>query len=189
MIKDVIAQVRAKVNPEELEKIESLLSQVIREESAILSDLSAANHESKTRKEKIRELQDQIESKEDIKSEYERKLKDKEDEIEQLKGIEGEYNEFKNRQNKNLEKEWNNIYEKLNVKETDPKYEHYQKVLNKMIIEDEMTADIIQKNLEVYNYAKEFGGLNIKPQKGDETKHPGEVIEDNSEDPLAVFGQ
>ena len=73
--------------------MDSLLSQAIREESSILGDLSAANHESKTRKEKIRELQAQADSSGDTKAEFETKLGEKDAEIDRLKKIEVDFND------------------------------------------------------------------------------------------------
>jgi len=192
MIKDIVAQVRAKLSDEEQSKVSDLLSQITREESNILGDLSNANHESKTRKDKIRELQSKLEDDSDSKDDYEGKLGKLKDQIEELKGFKTQLDDFKSNELKESTNAFNKIITSLTVEETDPKYETYQKVLGKLVLAEddkELTAEQIKANLTIYEYAKEFGGLEITEENFEDGKNQKGSRPEVKDDPLDAFGK
>ena len=192
MIKDIVAQVRAKLSDEEQSKVSDLLSQITREESNILGDLSNANHESKTRKDKIRELQSKLEDDSDSKDDYEGKLGKLKTEIEELKGFKTQLDDFKSNELKESTNAFNKIITSLTVEETDPKYETYQKVLGKLVLAEddkELTAEQIKANLTIYEYAKEFGGLEITEENFEDGKNQKGGRAEVKDDPLDAFGK
>ncbi len=68
-MRDIVAQVRAKLSDEELSKVSNLLGQIERAGNDLKEDLSAANSESKSRKLEIRELKSKLEGNSDSKEE------------------------------------------------------------------------------------------------------------------------
>jgi len=175
MIKDVIAQIRAKLSDEELSKVSGLLSQVEREGDDLGSDLSAANHESKTRKEKIRELQSQIDGSGDLSEKHKTEVDKLKAEIKEYRGYKTELETFKAKELESFGKQFDDIVKQLTVEETDPKFKQYKTVLNKFKLAEEgktLTADEIKSNLDIYNLAKEFGGLDFEDNNFDDGANP-----------------
>ena len=185
-IKEIVAQVRAKLSDEEVSKVSDLLSQITREGADLAEDLSSANHESKTRKEKIRELQKDVDGKGDSKEDFERKLAKKDVELGELKGFKEKFETFQAKELKDTTVRFDKIVKGLSVDETDPKYETYKKVLDKFTLagkDETLTIEQIKANSTIYEYAKEFGALNIdeggfadgKNQHGADSKDKGET--------------
>lgn len=187
-IKEIVAQVRAKLSPEELDKVSELLSSITREEVDLREDLTSANQESKSRKEKIRELQKQIDDKGDSKEDYDTKIAKKDAEIKELNELKVKYEKFQADELKNTTDKFDKIVKGLTVKETDPEYETYQKVLGKLTLADKdtpLTSEQIKANLTIYEYAKEFGALKIDESDFDEGANPkGKPSKDAPKDPL-----
>lgn len=156
-IKDIIAQVRAKISSEELEKVNGLLSEIARAEDDILADRSAANNESKSRKEKIRELESNIE-------ELNSKLEAASKQIAEFDNEKKELIEYKTkwesekteREKVNLEK-WNNIKAKFDIKETDPGFDKISKLKTYYHFGDELTPKQIEENLKLAKRDEDLG--------------------------------
>jgi len=171
MIKEAVAQVRAKLSDEEASKVSDLLSKIEREGNDLSAELSAANHESKTRKDTIRGLKADIESSGDSDEDFKAKIAKLESEIEANKGIKEEYEGFKTKQFEESKAKFDKIVEGLTVKETDSKYDTYKKILDDFKLGDDLTADDIQANLKVYSYVEKYGGLEIDKEKFEDGKH------------------
>jgi len=183
MIKDVIAQIRAKLSDEELSKVSGLLSQVEREGDDLGSDLSAANHESKTRKEKIRELQSQIDGSGDLSEKHKAEVEKLKAEVKELKGYKTEIETFKAKELETFTTQFDGIVKQLTVEETDPKFKKYKLIKDKFKLAEEgktLTADEIKANLEIYNLAKEFGGLEDDGSFEDGANPKGQPPKDTS---------
>ena len=128
-------------------------------------------------KEKVDQAQELKADNAELQSKYEKlektSLKQKE-EVKRLGGIEADYDTFKANELKTITGNFDKVITSLTVEETDPKYETYQKVLKKLTkATDEvpLTAEQIKSNLTIYEYAKEFGGLDIKDEDYDDGKN------------------
>jgi len=191
-IKEIVAQIRAKLSDEEASKVSDLLSSITREATDIQEDLNSANHESKTRKEKIRELQKEIDNKTDSKEDFEAKLAKKDKEIEELTELKGKYEAFKAKELEDTTKKFNAVIKGLTVEETDPKFETYKKVLNKLTLaekDEKLTMEQIKANLTIYEYAKEFGALKIDEEDFDEGENPSGKKKEKIDDPLDALSK
>ena len=173
-IKEIVAQVRAKLSDEEVSKVSDLLSQITREEIDLQGELSSANYESKTRKGTIRDLQKIVDGKSDSKEDYESKLAKKDAELGELKGFKEKFETFQAKELKDTTVRFDKIVKGLSVDETDPKYETYKKVLDKFTLagkDETLTIEQIKANSTIYEYAKEFGALNIDEGGFDDGKN------------------
>ena len=191
-IKEIVAQVRAKLSDEELSKVSDLLSQITRGGADLQEDLNSANHESKTRKEKIRELQKDIDGKGDSKEDYESKLAKKDTEIGELKGFKEKYETFQTNELKLTTEKFNKIVSGLTVEETDPKYATYKKVLDKLTLagkDETLTYEQINANLAIYGYAEEFGALKLSKEDFDNGANPNGGANVSEDDPLDAFSK
>ena len=86
------------------------------------------------------------------------------DEIGELNGYKDKYETFQAKELKDTTDKFNKIVTGLSVEETDPKYETYKKVLDKFEKAgkgETLTIEQIKSNSTIYEYAKEFGALNI----------------------------
>lgn len=171
-IKDMIAQVRAKLSSEEVEKVNGLLSEIVRAEDDLLSDRSAANNESKSRKEKIRELESNIEEINGKLSEYESKVANFENEKQDLISYKEKWEAEQEQRNEQNKQKWNELSKRFEVEETDPKFEQMQKLKAYYKFGDELTADDIKHNISLAEQHNELGLFTIEQKTPPNTKKP-----------------
>jgi len=154
-IKEIVAQVRAKLGSEELEKVSDLLSSITRKETELMEDLSSANHESKNRKDKIRELTREIDNKVDSKEDFDEKLAKKDAEIDRLKLVEKDYKTHKESENKKELAKWEEHKKVLSIDDADPEFDKVQKVIHKFNMEDEITPEQVKANNNLFETYEE----------------------------------
>ena len=143
-----------------LEKIKSTLpaeageaiaqiAEAIREAQNLQADLSSANAESKSRKEKLRELANE----KDTLQEQIDKLSASDGEIKRLRSIEQEHKRLITEQETQIRSQWIETSKLLQCKKGDPLFDKAQKVKGLFIIKenpDEYTPEEIKANLEAW---------------------------------------
>lgn len=164
-IKDILKQIADKMGSDNPE-VNSLLAAANREADNIIDDLRNANSESKTRKEKIRELQNELESKADF-SETEKKLKA---EIERLKTVETEYNTVKTAEQQKIVNTWKEKSKVFEVEKTAKNFDKISKLKTQFSFPDgEIDYDTAKSNLEKFSLlevADAFGVQETKTPNG-----------------------
>jgi DNA repair exonuclease SbcCD ATPase subunit len=162
-IKDIIAKVRTKVDPENLEKIDSLLSDVIRAESELIADRSSANEESRTRKEKIRELETTIETMKTETEAIRKEAADKDTKITDLEKVKTAWESAKTERETAAKTEWDGIKKRFDVKETDKGFDQINKIKKYYTFADNLTPEQISRNLEIAKQHEELGLFSVDP--------------------------
>jgi len=157
LIKDIIAQVRAKLSSEESEKVNSLLSDIIRAESELIADRSSANNESKSRKEKIRELTETIETQKAELETGKTKAAEYEKEKEELEGFKTKWQTGIDKRNTDNKAKWDNISKKFDIKETDPGFDKIAKIKEFYSLDKELTPEQIEKNINLASQHEKLG--------------------------------
>ena len=167
-IKDIIAQVRAKLPAEAPAEITTLLSDIVRRGDELLSDRSSANNESKTRKEKIRELEATIETN---KTEA-RTAKEAADvwakEKEELGTYKEKWEASRTKADEANKAKWETIKAKFDVKETEPEFDAIAKIKKYYVLTDELTPVQIEANIKQAEQHTELGLFTI-----DKAEPPG----------------
>lgn len=158
-LKEILDKIQGKLPTDIGEEITALLADAKREATTVLSDLSSANNESKTRKEKIREL----EAEKDALNQEISKLStnDNKVEIERLKAIETEFTAHKQELDNKVIADWKAKSEIFNIKETDKRFEKISKIKDRFTLSDEITVDQARKNLDAYNLLSDAGALDV----------------------------
>jgi len=160
-IKEILQAIAAKL-PEEMASEKAQIAGAIREVDSIYDDLKSANAESKSRKEKIRELQSELENKADF-SETEKKLKA---EIERLKTVETEYNTVKTAEQAKVVNTWKEKSKVFEVEKTAKNFDKISKLKEKFAFpEGEIDFDTASKNLEKYELLESAGAFEVADTK------------------------
>ena len=164
-IKELLQAIAAKL-PEEMASEKAQIAGAIREVDSIYDDLKSANAESKSRKEKIRELQSELESKADF-SDTEKKLKA---EIERLKGVEAEYQTVKTAEQQKIVNTWKEKSRVFEVEKTAKNFDKISKLKTQFSFpEGEIDFDTAKSNLEKFSLlevADAFGVQETKTPNG-----------------------
>ena len=159
-LKEILDKIQGKLPTDIGEEIISLLADAKREATTVLSDLSSANNESKTRKEKIRELESELETK---KSEINAlSSNDNKAELDRLKSIEAEYEAHKTELDNKTIAEWKSISEIFNIKDTDKRYPKISKIKDRFVLSDEITVEQARKNLDAYSLLTDAGAFDVE---------------------------
>jgi hypothetical protein len=159
-IKEVVQEIRTRLGEEELPKVETYLKEIERNFLSVVDDLKAANAESKSRKLKLRELQEQLEN---VQAEAE-KLKDT-SALDELKKENEQLKEFQkqifNQNKEKFMKEFSEIakhpaFEKIKdkIKLPEPDGENWKF--------ESLTDEDVQYNLQKLNEYKELGIFETK---------------------------
>jgi len=146
-IKEIVAQVRAKLPAEASAEIGTLLSEIEREGNTLLADRTAANHESSSRKEKIRELTANIET---LNTEITTAKTDLETEKKNSEGLtqyKTKWETDKVKRDEANAAKWTERAKIFDLKETDDGYEQIGKVKVYYKFGEELTPDEITANL------------------------------------------
>jgi len=160
-IKELLQAIAAKL-PEEMAAEKAQIAGAIREVDSIYDDLKSANAESKSRKEKIRELQSELENKADF-SETEKKLKA---EIERLKTVETEYNTVKTAEQQKIVNTWKEKSKVFEVEKTAKNFDKISKLKEKFAFpEGDIDFETASKNLEKYELLESAGAFEVADTK------------------------
>lgn len=167
-IKDILKQIADKLGTDSPE-VSSLLAAANREADNIIDDLKSANAESKQRKEKIRELQSEIEGKGDF-TETEKSLKS---EIERLKKIETEYATLKTAEQKKVIDKWSEKAKAFDVDKTHKSFDKLTKLKEKFAFPDgDIDFETASKNLEKYELLESAGAFDVADTKTPNDRAP-----------------
>lgn len=190
-IKDMLAQVRAKLTDEQLSEVGSVLKSLENEVEELAASLSAANRESKERKIKLRELSEKLENYElDLEKwqkqaeEYKQKLENPEykDELEQLRSFKTSY--FK-KQRESFLKSWEQISKHPKFEKAKYKFVLPEETEDGKLAWDKLDDEAMERNISVLNdlneldyFALEDGRPAPSPVKG----HPlnDELLDKNN---------
>jgi len=147
-IKDIIAQVRAKLPAEGIPaEVGSLLSDVIRRGDELLSDRSAANNESKTRKEKIRELESNIETLNTEITTAKTELETEKKNSEELTGFKTKWEADKTARDEKNKTQWDETAKLFDLPETDERSAQMIKLKQYYKMGDKITPEDIAFNI------------------------------------------
>jgi len=167
-IKDILKQIADKLGTDSPE-VSSLLAAANREADNIIDDLKSANAESKQRKEKIRELQSELDGKGDF-TETEKQLKA---EIERLKKIETEYATVKTAEQKKVIDKWSEKAKAFDVDKTHKSFDKLTKLKEKFAFPDgEIDFETASKNLEKYELLESAGAFDVADTRTPNDKAP-----------------
>jgi predicted nuclease with TOPRIM domain len=150
----------ANLLPEDSGEAKALLADAKREAQTIIDDLKSANGESKARKEQIRELKAELESKEDF-TQTESKLKA---EIEQLKKVKAEYDAFKKAEDEKIVNMWLEKAKLFDVPETDKRHAKIQAIRPKFHFaegDNQVSVEQAKANLDKLELLEASGALSI----------------------------
>jgi len=165
--------------PEDSGEAKALLADARREAKTIVDELHDANAESKSRKETIRQLKSDLESKEDF-AQTESKLKA---EIEQLKKVKAEYDAFRKAEDEKIVNMWLEKAKLFDIPETDKRHAKIQAIRPKFHFaegDNQVSVEQAKANLEklellettgVFDIPKEHTPNNQPPSSG----KPGEA--------------
>lgn len=159
-LKEILDKIQGKLPTDIGEDITALLADAKREATTVLSDLSSANSESKTRKEKIREL----EAEKDTLNQEISKLStnDNKAELERLKAIETEFTAHKQELDNKTIAEWKAISEIFNIKDTDKRFPKISKIKDRFVLADELTIDQARENMKNYALLTDAGAFEVE---------------------------
>lgn len=167
-IKEILQAIAAKL-PEEMASEKAQIAGAIREVDSIYDDLKSANAESKSRKEKIRELQSELESKADF-SDTEKKLKA---EIERLKGVEAEYQTVKTAEQQKIVNTWKEKSKVFEVEKTAKNFDKISKLKTQFSFPDgEIDFDTAKSNLEKFSLLEVAEAFSVADGKTPNDKAP-----------------
>ena len=183
-IKETLQAIASKLTEEQSE-LKAQIAGAIREADNIIDDLKSANAESKQRKEKIRELQSELDGKQDF-TETEKSLKA---EIERLKKIETEYTTLQTAEQTKVISQWSEKAKAFDVEKTHKAYEKLTKLKEKFSFPDgEIDYQTAKANLEKFELLESAGAFDVaesrtpngtppNPNKlGDMPKNSGEAL-------------
>ena len=148
-IKEILDRIKTKLPADAGEEINALLADARREADTILDDLKSANSESKSRKDKLRELQSEIET---LKTEAETlKSKQNTDEFKALQAKASEYDKLIADKNETLIKTWNEKSKVFALPETDPLSKKAAAVKGDFQFPETITPEIAEHNLKQFS--------------------------------------
>ena len=158
-LKEILDKIQAQLPADAGTDIIALIADAKREASTVLADLSSANSESKSRREKLSEKDAKI-------AELEQQIAqatspEAKAEIERLKKIEAKHLETIAAADAQLKTKWAEIAKVLTVDKTDKRHEKVSKIKDRFKLPqnetDELTIDEIKANLERYDLLESTG--------------------------------
>lgn len=162
-LKEILDKIMAKLPADAGDEINALLADAKREAATVLADLSSANAESKSRREKLEALKSEIEA---VKAELEaEKVKANDPELDKLRKKASDYDTLQSERNAKIVKEWQEKFTALDAISKSPTDKRKDKV--KDLLADfqipaegqEITPEIADANLKLYRVAEKAGGL------------------------------
>lgn len=161
-IKTILDKIKAVLGADAPAEVSSLLADAMRDAEDMIDGLAAANKESKSRKEKIRELESSIETLNDQLSKTD---PDKQKaEIDRLKDIEGKYNETLKSQEQSLRAKWAEYAKVFSIPETDKRHGIVTGIKDRFKFADadkELDIDAIKANIDAYELLAAAKALDI----------------------------
>ena len=161
----------AELLPEDSGEAKALLADARREAKTIVDELHDANAESKSRKETIRQLKSELESKEDF-TQTESKLKA---EIESLRKVKAEYDAFRQAEDEKIVNMWLEKAKVFDVDKTDKRFDKLQSLRPKFTFAEgdaKLGVDQAKANLEKLELLELSGALVIPDTRTPNTQPP-----------------
>lgn len=161
----------ANLLPEDSGEAKALLADAKREAQTIIDDLKSANGESKARKEQIRELKAELESKEDFTT-TESKLKA---EIESLRKVKAEYDAFRKAEDEKIVNMWLEKAKVFDVDKTDKRFDKLQSLRPKFAFaegDNQVSVEQAKANLASLELLELSGALVIPDTSTPNTQPP-----------------
>ena len=146
--------------PEDSGEAKALLADARREAKTIVDELHDANAESKSRKETIRQLKSDLESKEDF-AQTESKLKA---EIESLRKVKAEYDAFRQAEDEKIVNMWLEKSKVFDVDKTDKRFDKLQSLRPKFAFaegDNQVSVEQAKANLDKLELLEASGALSI----------------------------
>lgn len=183
-IKDKLTQVITQLSGDNADALKTLLREAIAEFDTVYETLTQANNESKTRKEKIKELEKQIEAKD----EQLEKFNNLNPELDRLKKVEAEHLSYKKEQYDKRLSEWTEKAKVFAIPETDKRFDKINKAKDQFVFpadeKSALTDEQLAANLKAYNlldmagyFSTEGGGNDPIPPRPAPTKTSGDKSE------------
>lgn len=150
-IKTILDKIKAQLGADAPAEINSLIADAIREADDMTDGLAAANKESKGRKEKIRELESELESAKDQLSKNDPAQHSQE--LKRLQEVEGKYNEFLKSQEAELRSKWTEASKIFSIDQTDKRHSVVTSVKSRFKFApdgSELAIDDVKANLSAY---------------------------------------
>ena len=157
--------------PEDSGEAKALLADARREAKTIVDELHDANAESKSRKETIRQLKSELESKEDF-TQTESKLKA---EIEQLKKVKAEFDALREAEDKKIVNTWMEKAKVFEIPDTDKRHATIQSLRPKFHFaegDNQVSVEQAKANLEKLELLELSGALVIPDTSTPNTQPP-----------------
>lgn len=161
----------ANLLPDDSGEAKALLADAKREAQTIIDDLKSANGESKARKEQIRELKAELESKEDF-THTESKLKA---EIDALRKVKAEYDAFRQAEDEKIVNMWLEKAKVFDVDKTDKRFDKLQSLRPKFAFAEggnQVTVEQAKANLASLELLELSGALVIPDTSTPNTQPP-----------------
>ena len=161
----------AELLPEDSGEAKALLADARREAKTIVDELHDANAESKSRKETIRQLKSELESKEDF-TQTESKLKA---EIEQLKKVKAEFDALREAEDKKIVNTWMEKAKVFEIPDTDKRHATIQSLRPKFHFaegDNQVSVEQAKANLEKLELLELSGALVIPDTSTPNTQPP-----------------
>ena len=161
----------ANLLPEDSGEAKALLADAKREAQTIIDDLKSANGESKARKEQIRELKAELESKEDF-THTESKLKA---EIDALRKVKAEYDAFRQAEDEKIVNMWLEKAKVFDVDKTDKRFDKLQSLRPKFAFAEggnQVSVEQAKANLASLELLELSGALVIPDTSTPNTQPP-----------------
>lgn len=162
--------------PEESGEAKALLAEARREASSLYDDLKSANAESASRKTKLRELQAELDSKQDF-TETERKLKA---EIEDLRKVKAEFDGYKAAEDAKVIQAWTEKAAAFNTKPEDKLHDKYQAIkpdFHWAAEGKELSAAEAKDNLTKFGLLEKAGAFALPETKTPNTTPPNPNVQ------------
>jgi tRNA nucleotidyltransferase/poly(A) polymerase len=193
-LKEILDKIQSKLPADAGDEITSLIADAKREATTVLSDLASANSESKSRREKLSELQakyDDLESEKAKLTSPEQKA-----ELERLRKIATDHETLIRTQQEQVINTWNEKAKMFNLPDTDKRKPKVEQIKTRFVFpegDQKLTHEQAQKNLELYEAIAltgifdgatpvDTGGGNPKPpnpvDQGKTYRSSGEMIAD-----------
>ena len=161
----------AELLPEDSGEAKALLADARREAKTIVDELHDANAESKSRKETIRQLKSELESKEDF-TQTKSKLKA---EIEQLKKVKAEFDALREAEDKKIVNTWMEKAKVFEIPDTDKRHATIQSLRPKFHFaegDNQVSVEQAKANLEKLELLELSGALVIPDTSTPNTQPP-----------------
>lgn len=168
-LKEILDRIKSKLPADAGEEINTLLADARREADTVLDDLRSANSESKSRKDKLRDQQNEIDT---LKSDLEKfKVSSDSPEFKAMQKKASEYDALLEKQNAEAITEWTERAKVFALPETDPKRKKADAIKADFQFPEQMTPEVAKENLKAFKLAEKTGYFETPESRGTDYGH------------------